>query len=88
MDFSIIIPAFNEKDRLPKFLLSLVNDLNKINLNGEIIIVDDGSRNQDYQSYLTLQKTENIPIVILRHQRNLGKGAAIQTGFKVAKGAW
>jgi len=88
VDFSIIIPAFNEKDRLPKFLLSLVNDLNKINLNGEIIIVDDGSRNQDYQSYLTLQKTENIPIVILRHQRNLGKGAAIQTGFKVAKGAW
>jgi len=89
MDFSLIIPALNEKNRLPGFLSSLVYDLNKISSVGEIIIVDDGSSITDYQSYLSLRDMgNNIPIMVLRHHKNLGKGAAIKTGFKVAKGSW
>ena len=88
MNFSIIIPAFNEKERLPPFMLSLVTQMQKISLKGEIIIVDDGGSNDDYLSYLKLTKISNVPVRVIRHNRNLGKGAAIKTGFKSAEGAW
>jgi len=88
MDFSIIIPAFNEKERLPPFMLSLVTQMQKINLKGEIIIVDDGGSNHDYLSYSELTRVSDIPVRVIRHNRNLGKGAAIKTGFKSAEGAW
>lgn len=88
MDFSIVIPAFNEKERLSGFFLSLVDALSRINLEGEIIIVDDGSREEDHRSYLSLQDRHDVPVTILRHPKNLGKGAAIKTGFEAAKGDW
>ena len=48
--------VFNEKERLPPFMLSLVTQMQKISLKGEIIIVDDGGSNDDYLSYLKLTK--------------------------------
>lgn len=89
MDFSIVIPAFNEKERLSSFLFNLTEEISKSNLNGEIIIVDDGSRKDDYRYYLNIiSRLNNASVRILRHPRNMGKGAAIKTGFKDAKGTW
>lgn len=89
MDFSIIIPAFNEKNRLPPFLSDLAENLKEAPLSAEILVVDDGSREEDYQAYLkTASLISNPPVKVIRHDKNQGKGAATQTGFKNASGNW
>ena len=77
---SIIVPCFNEIDTLNKVI-------NKIKdspvLNKEIIIVDDFSSDGS-REYLANLKDENITVKF--HKKNKGKGAAINTGIKYAKG--
>ena len=77
---SIIVPCFNEIDTLNKVI-------NKIKdspvLNKEIIIVDDFSSDGS-REYLANLKDENITVKF--HKKNKGKGAAIHTGIKYAKG--
>lgn len=85
-DFSIIIPTFNEKDRLPSFLSDLAGEISKSNLNGEIIIVDDGSTQENHKTYLkSIEAISQAAIKVLRHAKNKGKGAAIQTGFAASR---
>ena len=43
IDYSIIIPAYNEEDYLEKTLIALKQAMEKIDLNGEIIVVDNNS---------------------------------------------
>ena len=54
MDFSIVIPAFNEKNRLLPFLKNLSLQIKESKLSGEIIIVDDGGLQASYQTYLAV----------------------------------
>ncbi|HTZ11744.1 MAG TPA: glycosyltransferase [Candidatus Margulisiibacteriota bacterium] len=88
--FSIIIPAFNEKERLPAFLPGLKEILAKERLSGEIIVVDDGSSTADQRVYeeLVKEKNEGVEVRLLRHKKNEGKGEALRTGFKAAHGGW
>ena len=89
MDVSIVIPAHNEKRRLPPFLLELASEIRRSDISVEIIIVDDGSSEEHYDEYLSCINTIKIvPIQIIRHRKNRGKGAAIRTGFNNAKGMW
>jgi dolichyl-phosphate beta-glucosyltransferase len=89
MQISIIIPAFNERYRLPPFLSDLTRDISKLNLDAEIIIVDDGSAPEDYLVYQEASRKVSRPLVtVLRNDKNLGKGAAIRLGFKAARGVW
>ncbi len=86
---SIVIPAFNERQRLPPFLSDLIREINKLNLETEIIIVDDGSAPEDYLVYQDAARKINRPsITVLRNEKNSGKGAAIRTGFQAARGSW
>ena len=43
IDYSIIIPAYNEEDYLEKTLIALKQGMEQIELNGEIILVDNNS---------------------------------------------
>lgn len=89
MDFSIIIPAFNEKGRLPPFLSALVEEISQTSYKAEIIIVDDGGSKENHQVYLNAVSSINsLPIKLIRNDKNRGKGAAIQDGFKRASGTW
>ncbi len=89
MNFSIIIPAYNEGHRLPAFLNDLFKELKNCHLTGEILIVDDGSRLSDVEVYKKLITSINHPhIKYLRLDPNQGKGAAIKHGFKKALGEW
>lgn len=81
MKLSIIVPAYNEE----KTIASLLNKLFTVDFGDvekEVIVVDDGSRDQT----LDLLKKYTGPIKILSHEKNQGKGAAIQTGIKEASG--
>lgn len=73
---SIIIPAFNEQFHLPLTL----DVLSKHRFWDEIIIVDDGSKDQTANIELP------IGVKMIKHTRNYGKGKAIETGIKSSKG--
>ena len=81
---SIVIPCYNEEktlERCVERVLEIREDL----LSLEIIIVDDCSQDQSYRVARSLADRYS-EIVLLRHDRNRGKGAALRSGFSVAKG--
>ena len=74
---TVIVPSYNEEKAIAKVL---ENILNVIDESYEIIVVDDGSRDN------TVQIASNYPCKVIVHGQNLGKGAAIRTGIKYAQG--
>jgi len=81
---SIVIPCYNEDKTLSECVNRVLEIVNK-NLSLEIIIVDDCS---DDSSYLIAKNLErNHPeIKVFRHEKNLGKGASLRSGFKASTG--
>ena len=78
---SVIIPAYNEEHRLQPFLAELVAFRKKAAYGIEIIVVDDGS----WDKTAEVVKEYGRDVVLLRHETNQGKGAAIKTGYPAAK---
>lgn len=76
---SILIPVFNEVNTLQK-ILEKVENTDFCNLEKEIILIDDGSFDGTKDLY------KNLPYTVLYHEKNMGKGAALRTGFKEATG--
>jgi dolichyl-phosphate beta-glucosyltransferase len=80
---SLIIPIFNEKNRLAKGLRTVVKFLDKQEFSWEIIVVDDGS---------TDHATNAFPfrpnVFLLRTHTNFGKGHAIKLGIEAARGQY
>lgn len=81
---SVIIPCYNEEKTLQacvEGLLAIKDDT----LNLELIVVDDCSRDKSVEVANSL--VPQIPgLVLLRHEKNMGKGAALRTGFARATG--
>ena len=74
---------------MPPFLRNLAQRIQDSRLNAELLVVDDGSRGDHHQVYQELTRSiQAVPIQLLEHPVNLGKGAAIRTGFRHARGAW
>jgi len=78
MKISVIIPCFNEADSI----LDVLSQLSNVALDlKEVIVVDDGSTDD------TTEIVRDTPgITVIRHSRNLGKGAAVRTGIDSATG--
>ena len=77
---SVIIPAYNEKNTI-KEIIRRIQALNLASLEKEIIVVDDGSTDG------TRDIIKTIPgISYIFHEKNLGKGGALKTGFQKATG--
>jgi len=68
---AVLIPAFNAEFSLAE----LVHRLRHMIGNIQIVVVDDGSTDR------TSEVAASVGAVVLRHQTNCGKGAALQTGF-------
>ncbi len=84
MKLSIVIPCFNEEKTLEQCLENVLGIQDQA-LALEIIIVDDAST--DASLKLAREFAAMHPqITVLQHQRNRGKGAALQTGFQHATG--
>ncbi len=82
---SIIVPAYNEACRLPPFLQSTLAYLNRRRLSHEILVVDDGSKDQTARA--VEQLAQQFPAVRLLQLRcNTGKGAAVRRGMQAACG--
>jgi len=82
--FSLVIPAFEEAVRLPRFLDAATAYL-ACRYPGahEILVVDDGSRDET----AAVAARAGGPVRVIRQARNTGKGAAVRAGMLAARGA-
>ncbi len=78
MKASVIIPAYNEEEGILEVLKGAQEALETWAGEFEIIVVDDGSTDQ------TAQKARERGVRLVRHQENLGYGAAIKSGISQA----
>lgn len=78
---SFLVPIFNEK----KTIISVLQELSKFPKNHEIILIDDGSTDGTRD---LLHEQIGANTMILFHDKNAGKGAAIQTGLQHTRGAY
>jgi glycosyltransferase involved in cell wall biosynthesis len=77
---SIIIPAFNEEKAIGGVLRHIIEVMDTTGFEYEIIVVDDGSRDE------TTSKARQFQgVVVTKHRRNLGYGAALKTGIRRAR---
>ncbi len=82
---SLIVPVYNEEKRLRSSAICVSEFLNCLASRSELIYVDDGSTDRTHE--VLLQAASRCPNMrVLRHERNLGKGRAIRTGFQSASG--
>jgi glycosyltransferase involved in cell wall biosynthesis len=85
MLLSIIIPAYNEKETLADLVERVLRvDLSSWELDKEIVVVDDCSRDGTLEIAQSL--VDRGVIRLIRHSVNRGKGAALQSGFREARG--
>ena len=84
---SIIIPAFNEESTISIIVDKIINLVLIDNIKKEIIIVNDCSTDEtDKIVENIISKRKENEIIYIKHQKNLGKGAAIHSGIKNATG--
>src|SRR6185437_14451941 len=80
---SIVLPVFNEKDTIATTLERVLAAATS--LEHELIIIDDYSRDGTRELLPglteTMRSTFGIPVKLVLHQENQGKGAALRTGF-------
>jgi glycosyltransferase involved in cell wall biosynthesis len=76
-----VIPVYNEVHTIRQ----LLECVREVPLNLEVIVVDDGSTDGTGELLETLEDEELVDVLVL-HEVNRGKGAALRTGFKHATG--
>ncbi len=78
----IILPAYNEADNLPNLLAALQETMDDNGIAYEIIVVDDGSR--DETAAIVERSAATAPVVLVRHAHNQGLGATLRDGLQTA----
>lgn len=85
MDLSIVVPLLNEAESLPELCAWIDKVVKEQHLSYEIILMDDGSTDGSWEVIESL-RAGNSSIKGIRFQRNYGKSAALNEGFKAAQG--
>lgn len=84
-DVSIVIPAFEEQDRLGTSLEKIVEYLRSTRTSAEVIVVDDGSRDETARSAeVFFSNIYDVETSVIRYEQNRGKGFAVKTGLLAA----
>ena len=84
-DLSIVIPAYNEGDRIGGPLAAILKSLSASDQKTEVIVVDDGSTDstRDVASEI-LEASGSDRHRVIRYEQNMGKGFAVRTGLNAA----
>lgn len=87
---SIIIPAYNEEQRLPETLEQVLAFLQAQTYSSEILVIENASQDETYQVaqvFAAQHTTQHLPIQV--HQEPIqGKGAAVKRGIFAARGEY
>ncbi len=81
---TVIVPAFNEELAIAATVRNIAHHLDKLSLNWDIVVIDDGSRDQTANVVRDLPAKLNTTLV--RFSRNFGKEYAITAGLEHAQG--
>ena len=88
IDLSIVIPAYDEQDRLGDSIRKILGYLSRRKSSrAELIVVDDGS--SDNTAKIAEEAGAEFPgaeINVIRYEQNRGKGYAVKTGLLAARG--
>ena len=85
MDISLVIPLLNEEESLPELSAWIEKVMIENNYSYEIIFVDDGSTDNSWEVIEQL-RLKNPNIKGIKFQRNYGKSAGLNEGFRAAQG--
>lgn len=85
MDLSLVIPLLNEEESLPELAAWIHQVCQREGYSYEIIFVDDGSTDDSW-AVISQLRAANEAVRGIKFQRNYGKSAALNEGFKAAKG--
>lgn len=83
---SIIIPAHNEANRLPRTLEQIFKYLKAQNYSSEVVVVENGSSDNTLELATQFIKDHSNLVVVQEHQK--GKGNAVRRGMLVARGEY
>ena len=84
---SIVIPAYNEADRLGNTLGGVVDYMQRNYPHGEVIVVDDGSSDDTAAlARRSLANSGTLRTSVISYKSNLGKGRAVRLGLLAARG--
>jgi glycosyltransferase involved in cell wall biosynthesis len=84
-DISVVIPAQDEEDSIPELCQWISRVMQAHGFSYEVILIDDGSTDATWQKILEVNERDNR-FKGIRFNRNFGKSAALQTGFRAASG--
>jgi len=85
MQVSVVIPLFNEDESLPELCSWITRVMDQEKLSYEVILIDDGSTDNSWD-VITQISAANHAFKGIQFQRNYGKSAALNEGFKAAQG--
>jgi dolichol-phosphate mannosyltransferase len=85
-EVSIVVPAYNEEQNLPPLATGIDDALAPLGLAYELIFVDDGSQDRT-ATVLQELACKHLEIHVIRLRYNAGQSAALDAGFKRARGA-
>ena len=85
MDLSIVIPLFNEEESLPELCDWIRRVCETHHYTYEVILIDDGSTDDSWKVIEKIRQADSN-IKAIKFQRNYGKSAALNEGFKAAQG--
>ena len=85
MDVSIVVPLLNEEESLPELCAWIDRVATENNYSYEVILIDDGSTDNSWKTIMGLSE-KNAHIKGIKFQRNYGKSAALNEGYKGVTG--
>ncbi|HET7178205.1 MAG TPA: glycosyltransferase, partial [Chryseosolibacter sp.] len=84
-EISVVIPALDEEESIPELCQWISRVMQQHGFTYEVIIVDDGSFDSTWQKILQISQGDSR-FKGIRFNRNFGKSAALQTGFRAVRG--
>jgi dolichyl-phosphate beta-glucosyltransferase len=88
MDLSIVIPAYEESKKIAQDVKAAAAFLKANNIDGEIIVVDDGSRDNTAEVAGNAEVSSNAGIEVIRYEQHRGKGYAVRKGIGHSSGKY
>ena len=84
-DFTVVIPVYNEQESLPELIDRLFAVLERLDCRSEVILVDDGSKDDSF-AVLKGETLRRPGLKVIRFRRNSGQTAALMAGIDHAAG--
>jgi len=87
-ELSVFFPAYNEEKNIKKVVLDAKRVLEKIAEKWEIVIVDDGSKDETGKIADSISKKFKPEIRVIHNKPNKGYGGALKAGYEASKYEW